>query len=189
MTRNSPASPVLRSHLQFSWEKIISGNPERQMKKHATLNRKLSAPIPAKSEPVLLIQRQSNRVKQKLTASLPEMPEPTNPGKQTADTSSFSNPTPAMLEIISKMRQKASTPAIAGGKKVKSERWGQSKETCCLVFIGVRSHISWVDCLTSVNHFKCRSTPLKRAIATFTVIKHLHCPSWPPYLQILLAFL
>ncbi|PNF39204.1 hypothetical protein B7P43_G01303 [Cryptotermes secundus] len=121
MTRNSPASPVLRSHLQFSWEKIISGNPERQMKKHATLNRKLSAPIPAKSEPVLLIQRQSNRVKQKLTASLPEMPEPTNPGKQTADTSSFSNPTPAMLEIISKMRQKASTPAITGGKKVKSE--------------------------------------------------------------------
>jgi hypothetical protein len=27
-----------------------------------------------------------------------------------------------MLEIISKMRQKASTPANAGGKKVKSER-------------------------------------------------------------------
>lgn len=122
MTRNSPASPVLRSHLQFSWEKIISGNPERQMKKHATLNRKLSAPIPARSESLMLIQRQSNRVKQKFTASLPEVPEPATPGKQTADTSSFSNPTPAMLEIMSKMRQKASTPAIAGGKKVKSER-------------------------------------------------------------------
>jgi hypothetical protein len=60
-------------------------------------------------------------VKQKFTASLPEVPEPAKPWKQTADTS-FSNPTPAMLEIISKMRQKASTPANAGGKKVKSER-------------------------------------------------------------------
>lgn len=121
MTRNSPASPVLRSHQQFSWEKIISGNPERQMKKHTALNRKLSTPIPAKPESPVFI-RQSNRVKQKFTTSLPEVPEPTPPRKLTADTSSFSNPTPAMLEIISKMRQKASTPATAGGKKVRSER-------------------------------------------------------------------
>jgi hypothetical protein len=121
MTRNSPASPVLRSHQQFNWEKIISGNPEKQLKKHPALNRKLSTAIPARSEAVMLM-RQSNRVKQKFTASLPEVPEPAKPWQQTADTSSFSNPTPAMLEIISRMRQKASTPANAGGKKVKSER-------------------------------------------------------------------
>jgi hypothetical protein len=122
MTRNSPTSPVLRSHQQFSWEKIISGNPERQLKKLAALNRKLSTTISAKSEPVMLMQRQSSRVKQKFTASLPEVPEQTTPQHQTADTSPFSNPTPAMLEIISRMRQKTSTPANVGGKKVKSER-------------------------------------------------------------------
>lgn len=124
MTRNSPSSPVLRSHQQFSWEKIISGNPEKQLKKLAALNRKLAITISAKSEPVVLMQRQSNRVKQKFTPSLPEVPEAAKPQHQTADTSSFSNPTPAMLEIISRMRLKASIPAIAGGKKVKSERWG-----------------------------------------------------------------
>ncbi|XP_021932623.1 serine/threonine-protein kinase VRK1-like isoform X3 [Zootermopsis nevadensis] len=121
MTRNSPSSPVLRSHQQFSWEKIISGNPEKQLKKLAALNRKLAITISAKSEPVVLMQRQSNRVKQKFTPSLPEVPEAAKPQHQTADTSSFSNPTPAMLEIISRMRLKASIPAIAGGKKVKSE--------------------------------------------------------------------
>jgi hypothetical protein len=122
MTRNSPTSPVLRSHQQFSWEKIISGNPERQLKKLPALNRKLSTTITAKSEPVMLMQRHSNRVKQKFTATLPEVPEPPTLQHQTADTSLFSNPTPAMLEIISRMRQKVSTPASGGGKKVKSDR-------------------------------------------------------------------
>jgi hypothetical protein len=42
---------------------------------------------------------------------LPEVSEPTKPWQQTANTSSFSNPTPAMLQIMSKMKQKASTPA------------------------------------------------------------------------------
>jgi hypothetical protein len=55
-----------------------------------------------------------------------------------------------MLEIISKMRQKASTPANAGGKKVKSERWGQSTETCCLVFIGVSIPYPCSTCMTHI---------------------------------------
>ena len=122
MTRNTPASPVLRSHQQFSWEKIISGNPERQVKRPPTLNRKPTTGIPTKPEPVALLHRQSNRVKQKFTVSVPEVPEPTKPQQQTADSPSFSNPTPAMLEVISRMRQKASTPANTGGKKMKTER-------------------------------------------------------------------
>jgi len=122
MTRNTPASPVLRSHQQFSWEKIISGNPERQVKRPPTLNRKPTTGIPTKPEPVALLHRQSNRVKQKFTVFVPEVPESTKPQQQTADSSFFSNPTPAMLEVISRMRQKASTPAYTGGKKSKTER-------------------------------------------------------------------
>ena len=122
MTRNTPASPVLRSHQQFSWEKIISGNPERQVKRPPTLNRKPTTGIPTKPEPLALLQRQSNRVKQKFAVSVPEVPEPTKPQQQTTDSSFFSNPTPAMLEVISRMRQKASTPANTGGKKMKTER-------------------------------------------------------------------
>jgi hypothetical protein len=58
----------------------------------------------------------------KFALPLPEVPEPTKLQQQTADSFSFSNPTPAMLEVISRMRQKASTPANTGGKKVKTER-------------------------------------------------------------------
>jgi hypothetical protein len=47
---------------------------------------------------------------QKFGASLPEVSEPTKHRHQTVDTSS-SNPPPAMLEIMLKMRQKASTAA------------------------------------------------------------------------------
>jgi hypothetical protein len=39
------------------------------------------------------------------------LPEPTISWQQTADTSSFSNPTPAMLDIMLKKRQKASSAA------------------------------------------------------------------------------
>jgi hypothetical protein len=46
---------------------------------------------------------------------LPEVSEPTKRWQQRADTLSFSNPTLAMLEIMSKMRQKATTPAHQGG--------------------------------------------------------------------------
>lgn len=122
MTRNSPTSPVLRSHQQFSWEKIISGNPERQLKKQPTINRKYNATNLAKSETLMFVQqRQSNRMKQKFLATLPEVQEPIKPRQQVADTS-LSNPTPVMLEIMSRMRQKASTPANSTGKKTKSER-------------------------------------------------------------------
>ncbi|XP_069674134.1 serine/threonine-protein kinase VRK1-like isoform X2 [Periplaneta americana] len=121
MTRNSPTSPVLRSHQQFSWEKIISGNPERQLKKQPTINRKYNATNLAKSETLMFVQqRQSNRMKQKFLATLPEVQEPIKPRQQVADTS-LSNPTPVMLEIMSRMRQKASTPANSTGKKTKSE--------------------------------------------------------------------
>jgi hypothetical protein len=61
-------------------------------------------------------------MKQKFTVSSPEEPEPPKPWQQTTDSFSLSNPTPAMLEVISRMRQKASTPANTGGKKVRSER-------------------------------------------------------------------
>jgi hypothetical protein len=116
-TRNSPTSSVLPSHQQFSLQKVISVNPEKQVKKHAALNRKLPTNIPANSEQVV-----SNCVMQKFTESLPEVSEPTKPWQQTADTSSFSNPTPAMLEIMLKTRQKELTPAArwSGMRKARS---------------------------------------------------------------------
>jgi hypothetical protein len=52
---------------------------------------------------------------QEFTESLPEVSEPTKPLQETADTPTFSNPTPAMLEIMSKMRQKASLLAARQG--------------------------------------------------------------------------
>jgi hypothetical protein len=109
-TRNSPTSSALPSHQQFSSKKIIPVSPEKQVKKHAALNRKLPTNIPTNSEQVV-----SNCVMQKFTESLLEVSESTKPWQQTADTSSLSNPTPAMLEIMSKTRQKASTPAARRG--------------------------------------------------------------------------
>jgi hypothetical protein len=108
--RSSPSS-VLQLYEQFNGKKIILGDPEKQVKKHATLNCNLPTAIPAKYEPVVLIQQLSNEVMQKFAASLPEVSEPTKHTQQIVDTSSLSNPTPAMLEIILKMRQKASTPS------------------------------------------------------------------------------
>jgi vaccinia related kinase len=109
-TRNSPTSSVLPSHQQFSLEKIIPVNSEKQAKKHAALNHKLTTNIPANSEQVV-----SNCVIQKFIETLLEVSEPTKPWQQTAETSAFSNPTPAMLEIMSKTREKASTPAARRG--------------------------------------------------------------------------
>jgi hypothetical protein len=109
-TRNSPTSSILPSHQHFILEKIIPVNPEKQVKKHATFNRKLPTNMPANSE-----QAVSNCMMQKFTESLLEVSEPTKPWQQTADTSSFCNPTPAMLEIMSKKRQKASTSAARRG--------------------------------------------------------------------------
>jgi hypothetical protein len=91
-------------------EKIIPVNPEKQVKKHAALNRKLHTNIPNNSEQVV-----SNYVMQKFAESSLEVSEPTKAWQQTADASSTSNPTPAMLEIMSKTRQKASTPAACRG--------------------------------------------------------------------------
>ncbi|KAJ9595955.1 hypothetical protein L9F63_012848, partial [Diploptera punctata] len=109
MTRNSPTTPVLRSHQQFNWEKIISGNPEKRPLK------KLRKAV-VKPEPVVVQHRQTYRVRQRV----PEEPEPIVPRQPVVD-NSLSNPTPAMLEIMIKRRQKASVPTLTGGKKSKSE--------------------------------------------------------------------
>ena len=115
MTRNSPSSPVLRSQEPFSWEKIISGNPEKRPVK------KLRNPVTKPESMVVTAHRQAHRAKQRLQALEPEEPEPTMPRQPIVDTS-LSNPTPAMLELMSRKKQKASMPASTGGKKSKSER-------------------------------------------------------------------
>jgi vaccinia related kinase len=107
-------------------EKIILGNAE-QIKKHTKLNHKLPNIIPTKFEPVVLIQRLPNEVIQKFTASLTQVSKSIKHLQQEAETSSFSNPTPAMLKIMSKMRQKASTPAAHRGKIRKGRRWVQAQ--------------------------------------------------------------
>ncbi|PNF16722.1 hypothetical protein B7P43_G00858 [Cryptotermes secundus] len=109
-TLNSPTSSVLPSDQQYSWKKIVPVNPEKQVKKQATSKRKLASNMSASFEQAVPTQRLSNRVIQKFTDSL-LVSEPTKLWQRTAATSSCSNPTPAMLEIMSKMRQKASTPA------------------------------------------------------------------------------
>jgi vaccinia related kinase len=110
--RNSPSS-VLQTYRRFNGKKIVLGNPKKQVKKHATLNCNLPSTIPTKYEPVVLIEHLPNEVIQKFTASLPEVSERTKHWQQTADTSSlFSNPTPAMLEIMLKMREKKSSSTV-----------------------------------------------------------------------------
>ncbi|PNF16481.1 Serine/threonine-protein kinase VRK1 [Cryptotermes secundus] len=102
-TRNSQTSSVLPSLQQFSSKKIIPVNPETD-----------------DSEQVM-----SNCVMQKFTESSLEVSEPTKPSQLTAVTSSFSNPTRAMLKIMSKTRQKASTPAAHRS----NPKW-RSKKRC-----------------------------------------------------------
>jgi hypothetical protein len=64
--------------------------------------------------------------------------EPTKPWQQTANTSSYSNPTPAMLEIMSKMRQNVSTPGARRDRtsvkpprevhvRVSGDHWGRKQ--------------------------------------------------------------
>jgi hypothetical protein len=110
MIQNSPF-PVLQSYKRFNGKQIVLGNPKKQVEKHATLNCNLPSTVSTKYEPVVLIEHLPNEVIQILRASLPEVSERTKHWQQTADTSLFSNPTPAMLEIMLKMRQKASTSA------------------------------------------------------------------------------
>jgi hypothetical protein len=105
-TRNSPTSSVLPSHQQFSGESIMPANPEKQVKKRAAVARKLRTNTGDNLERVSLI----------------EVSEPTKSGHQTADDSSLNNPTPAMLEIMSKMRQKPSTSAARRGGKFGRQR-------------------------------------------------------------------
>ena len=112
LTRNSPTSPVLRSHQQFSWEKIISGNPEKRAMKKAQppMSRR-----PSKSEN---LQVSVHRARQK---PMPVNEEPAMPRPPVVD-NSLNNPTPAMKEIMSRMRLRAATPGPWNGKKSRSER-------------------------------------------------------------------
>jgi hypothetical protein len=87
MARNSPTSTVLPSHQYFTRKKIIPANPENHVTKYSSLNHK---------DPTSRAEHERMQ--------------------QTAGTSTFSNPKPAMLEIMSKMRQKASTPAAYRGE-------------------------------------------------------------------------
>jgi vaccinia related kinase len=106
-------------------EKIILGNAEKKIKKHAKLNHKLPNIIPTKYEPVVLIQRLPNEVIKKFTASLTQESKSIKHWQQEAK-SSFSKPTPATSKILSKMRQKAPTPAAYRGKMHKGRRWDPS---------------------------------------------------------------
>jgi hypothetical protein len=64
----------------------MSGNPEKQVTEHATMNLKLPTTIPAKYQPVVLT-RLPNEIVQKFTSHLPEVSEPTTPSQKTSDTS------------------------------------------------------------------------------------------------------
>jgi vaccinia related kinase len=114
-------------------EKIILGNAKKKIKKHAKLNHKLPNIIPAKYEPVVLIRRLPNEVIQKFTASLTQVSKSIKHWQQEAKTSSFSKPTPAMSKILSKMKQKASTPTASQGTKHKGRKsikhWQQEAKT------------------------------------------------------------
>ncbi|PNF23470.1 Serine/threonine-protein kinase VRK1 [Cryptotermes secundus] len=107
--QNSP-SLVFKLFKWFNGKNIVSGNSKKQVKKHATLNCNLPSTIQTKYEPVVLIEHLPNEMIQEFTASLPEVSERTKHWHQTADTSVFSNPTPAMLKILLKRRQKETTP-------------------------------------------------------------------------------
>jgi hypothetical protein len=109
--RNSRSS-ILQVYKQLNGKEIILGNPEKQAKKHATLNCNLHSTIPTKYEPVVLIEHLPDEVIQKFKSSLPEVVERTKQWQQIADISLLSNPTPAMLEIMLKMRQKASAARL-----------------------------------------------------------------------------
>jgi vaccinia related kinase len=109
-TRNSPTSSVLPSHQQFGRGKIMPANSEKQVKKREAV----ACELPEKQ-----VKKRAG-VARKLPTNIPDnsvrVSEPTNPWHQTAD-KSLNNPTPAMLEIMSKMRQKQSTSAARRGGK------------------------------------------------------------------------
>lgn len=101
MTRNSPAMPLLRSQEPFSWEKILSSDPERYLKKTQ----------PHRKQAVNSIPRMEPQKLKSVEALVCQPASLEDPGV----------PTPAMLEVMAKMQEKATTQ-IVGTRKCRSSR-------------------------------------------------------------------
>jgi vaccinia related kinase len=128
-------SSVHQSYKQFNGVKIILENIENEIEKQAKLNHKLPTVILPKYEPVVLLHPLPNEMTQKFIASLPHMSKPTK-HQQEVDTSSFNNPTPAMLSVMSKAKEKTSTPAACRGRKRKARRWVQAQRDVNKMLVG-----------------------------------------------------
>nr|CAD7445768.1 unnamed protein product [Timema bartmani] len=113
MTRNSMVSPVLRSH-QFDWAKVLSSNPEKIL-------------FPEKKKTLLTTVTPGSRVAHKIRRRLlsaaqdkegddPALVEGPYPREEDV----LRNPTPAMQEVMSRLRQKV-TPTPTWVQKHKAD--------------------------------------------------------------------
>ncbi|KAG8238948.1 hypothetical protein J437_LFUL018698 [Ladona fulva] len=107
MTRNSNAAPVLRSRQNFSWEKVLSGDPEVLLKKKSgSVNRKAH-------QVAYKISNQEKQIFQENSNSEEEMQENSS---DSIDISACGIPTPAMLEVLERRK------ALAMGQPAKKWR-------------------------------------------------------------------
>ncbi|XP_067007408.1 serine/threonine-protein kinase VRK1 isoform X2 [Anabrus simplex] len=117
MTRNSPTFPVLRSHQQFSWEKVLSSNPEKflssnhdRLKKRPVQRNTTKIEVPRSKQPEVPI--------------LPFIPVDEDPGK----------PTPAMLEVMARMRERSSCqPAVLSRRNSRCSSPTQESPYPCIL--------------------------------------------------------
>ena len=123
LTRGSqPTQPVLRSHQQFSWEKILLSDPEKQFRVHAEklkqnkLRRSRLVSATAVLEETGSLEPVCNLVKDPLLS-------PASALQLAMDAESLKNPTPAMLEQMAKMRMKRGnvSPTCSTRGKSKSD--------------------------------------------------------------------
>ncbi|XP_046401282.1 serine/threonine-protein kinase VRK1-like isoform X2 [Ischnura elegans] len=104
MTRNSNPVPLLRSRQNFSWEKVLSGDPEVLLKKKSGClgrkNHNIGFKIP-------------HQDKQNFQED-PGIADESRDGFSDCTDDSLSNPTPAMVEVMERRKARANSVALLG---------------------------------------------------------------------------
>ncbi|XP_071447281.1 serine/threonine-protein kinase VRK1-like isoform X2 [Hetaerina americana] len=105
MTRNSKPVPLLRSRQNFSWEKVLSGDPEVLLKKKSGYlgrkNHNIGFKIPHQDKQI--VPEDSDRTDNSQEGSM-----------GSADASSLSNPTPAMVEVMERRKARSNNVPLVG---------------------------------------------------------------------------
>lgn len=121
LTRGSqPTQPVLRSQQQFSWEKVLLSDPEKQFRvqaerlKQNKIKRTRLLSLTTVLDRTGSIDPVSNLVKDPLLS-------PASALQLATDAESLKNPTPAMLEQIERMRMKRGNVSPTNGTRSRNK--------------------------------------------------------------------